>query len=1594
MENANTEKNEKSYSYQHIEQWTKEEVRQWTTEVVKIDQKHAEILFNQDVTGFTLKVMTKADFVEMGIPHGPALQIMYFLKNHDILAQGSDQAVEQEGSEQSLDGEGKDGEIAEKECKKKYGSFNSSILQDSKMGPIEDKKAMKSADKENVSEKPLSSSQHPTGKMCMPYPFDNFSDGTRYTQYNILNVPETGPLNLIDPAHEFKLLTNTEKALEEDIMMKFSNEVFRFAAACMNSRTNGTIHFGVSDNPHGEIEGIKVTKKDVYIDHLNTLIGKYFNKQHISIAKACIRQPRFVEVLLQNGTPSDMFVIEIDVVPKHFICDTKYFCTNTYEYKSKSWKEAVFIRDGASSKNIQNTKEFKTFKHTLTSLAESRKRAEEEYNLKQKKSMNEGLKLASLLTGNRDSLDSSYYDYYILVTNKCHPSQTLHLDFLQEIKWFAVLDFDFESEMNGVFKTYKKNRNAKHYFPDYYENKVDSISEQAEKLKLHQETNWIFCNGGSDFKGNNKLPLDPTSWLRDRAAGVRKMISFLSHKDVKQNGKFLIVFLLLSTVEDSVDPLTETFMSFYQELKGLEYIVCICIGAGTYQRWKDLLHARGISEEALSNNCVSNLTLEMVNGTIIKLNSVTQSSERLLPSVGHSTILLKKKEDSMAALEILCENECKDTGIEKNADKFQNFLKKREEDFYRGGKVSWWNFYFSSENYTSDFIRRDSYEKLEHLILSSSNSANQSPVKIINLYHHPGCGGTTLAMHILWDLRKRFRCAVLKNKPSDFGTQLTTLLTCGANDDTGYLPVLLLVDDFEEQENVYFLQKEIQAAITEKCIRYVTPLVIILNCMRSQNPDESSTINSLNSISLKHMLSEKEQRAFDQKLKYIEKVHPNPDNFYSFMIMKKNFDSQYIKNVVKHTLHNLNTASKPAQLVCYLTLLNSYVKTSTVSISLCEEFLGINSQEIGCSKDKLIEKMGICSNILIYDQVHEYTRYKGLRIIHPLIASHCLTELKLTYDLPKSEITLQLLKEDLFYKTSLKQDKLIRDIQTLLITRQRKEHGDESDTLFSPLIEAIHREEKRGNVEYVLKQASARFEQNGYICQALARYFYIKERNFDSALYWAKAAKQRAQHNSYISDTVGQVFKSKLKYHVECKAKSAVLTAEELKYLLELAENASQAFRESQWQAENADNEQYLQHQKLKRKFQMYNTAGYQGEIETGLYVIDVLWHVPFFSKKDLQCRKNMTKYLSGNSVLNVDNPNTEREMVKVLEHHSSFLCNLRSRLKRAFDFFEDYFVFFKTQTNEKEIVDTKLYEKVQERFTKYIEIFCNFSFELLKSKQVSKWPMSQYIEAYRDTLEASKAGSFSGILEYLYRNHRNADREIEDIVEAYAFLCEENAQATLKDKQNLILANVVLNCIKPKSTKLYPSKVLRSLLLSILQEVEPTSQRVEPFFLASLLLWPQDRKQLNEDSRKMETFVKCLSESFKELYGTLHRSRQPLALFYLAKGSGLNRFVHKGKIDQLFSSLSEQELNSLWQSGNIWKEKAVQDLLLPLDGRAEGKVIYVDYGSNETFRIPVQPVPSCLLKNGPNIERVSFYLGFSIAGLLAYNTQSLSLKQ
>lgn len=964
-----------------------------------------------------------------------------------------------------------------------------------------------------------------------------------------------------------------------------------------------------------------------------------------------------------------------------------------------------------------------------------------------------------------------------------------------------------------MVKAFKGNRVANLHFPSLFIEEKTTVSEKISSLNLYQQPSWIFCNGRLDLESDKYKPLDPVSWQRERASEVRRLISFLTRDDIMPRGKFLVMFLLLSSVEDPRDPLIETFCAFYQDLKGMENILCICVHPKIYQLWKDLLEVRlSRQQNELSSQSISTLNLAEINGTILKLKSLTQSSKRLLPSVGSSTVHLKKEEEEiMTALEILCENECEDTLLEKDNEKLFEFKTSKEEDFYRGGKVSWWNFYFSSENYSSSFVKRDKYVKLEKKIQEWADSSQPVCAKIIHLYHHPGCGGTTLAMHILWELRKKFRCAVLRNKTEDFseiGEQVTNLITYGATNHEEYLPVLLLVDDFEEQDNVYLLQASIQTAVSSKHIRYEKPLVIILNCTRSQNPEKSAKMPD--SVALVQQLSDKEQRAFELKLTEIKEKHKNFEDFYSFMIMKTNFNNEYIENVVRNILKGQNVTTKEAKLFAFLALLNTFVPDTTISLSQCEHFLGISNKKAFWGTEKFEDKMGTYSTILIKSEVIECGSYYGVRIIHHLIATLSLKELKRSYNLSKSKIVMDMLTENLFYDTGIGKSKFFQDVQTLLLTRQRNEHEGETGNWFSPFIEALHKDEGNDAVKAVLCEATRRFNPNAFICQALARHFYLKEKDFENALYWAKQARKIEPDNSYISDTLGQVYKSKIRWWIEDNMKNGIISVKELTELLDLAEHASVAFKLSQQQTEDREYEREERlYQKSKRRYDTYNIAGYQGEIEVGLFTIQILQLIPFFNNKNELCKRDMVNFISGNC----DIPGDINEFKSALKNFIPYLTNLKSSLKKSFDFFDDYFVLLKPRNNIRQYEEAKSRRKVGGYFKTYVEIF-GYLEELQSQNFRSKLSLPLQVESTRRSLEALKADKFSGLLEYLIKSPKDAVSPMEDIVNKYTFLLEQCAMKTQqKEKQNFILASIILSCINPTSKLMKPIKKLKEQL-------------------------------------------------------------------------------------------------------------------------------------------------------------------------------------
>ncbi|XP_034043685.1 sterile alpha motif domain-containing protein 9 [Thalassophryne amazonica] len=1592
-----------------IEDWTKEQVRDWLIIRLKVSPNIAENLCKEHLTGACLNSFDKEDLIELGVPRAPAIQIIrevQKLKSHSQtfhpnlwMPKGYNKVGELCKSRETQDISGNVDESVD------------SVSSDSGIQSLSSANVLLQAARDKIKSvlEPKEPSDmelntdvtcdetflHFRRPICEIRPFDKRNHCSFY-KINDIFPPVASPSNLLEPIHEYQLLRSPEECSESEILCEFTYEIFRFAASCMNSRTNGTLHFGVSEQSgqgHGQVMGHKITSFSKYNEAFESGLIEYFEEPHINTAKMCIRPPTFIQVYCQDGTTSDKWVIEIDVVPTYAETQENLFYTvsrnASTENKLQCKTLGLFVRDGLRSTNILadpdarvSQEKIKQMTDKIKGLASARKSAEER-NEERPSQGHQGQRLKQLITRGRHALENSLK--IIVVTDKCHPSTLEHLDFLKEMTLLAVLDFDPQSDVDGLCSFYRRDRVANLHSPWMYATQ-DSLSAVIDKLNLFKQTSWIFCNGSANEESEKDKPLMLREWLKKRSGDINSLVSFLCNPDFLSSDTLLVVFILHSTVRDISSPVLETFCAIYRTLEGTDNMLCICKDSTVFKCWKDLVESR--CKEDISNKCIYELSFSEISSTIKKLKQPqTLSSQRYLPSTGSSSVLLTKKvEDLMPDLDILCENECENTEIETTAA-FKEFKIKTEEDFYRGGQVSWWNFYLSEMPGCLPFIKRDKYNELYDLI--TPVEGHTSPCVIINLFHFPGCGATALAMHVLWNLRRKFRCAVVKNKQTtntDLAVQVTQLLMTGKHEQSGYTPVLLLVDNWDDVEDLK--QRILNVAGDRK--RGSNLMVIIVNCERTQFPKDSSRNSHFANVFITNELSTKERNLFSEKLQNLKDYHKKPETFYAFMIMTNNFSEEYIANVVNNNIKNLDTTTQQGRLLSFLALLNTYVNDSYISLSLCEELVGICNPL--WKQERLEDKMNPYSMLLITFPVDEHGTYQAVRFLHQMIATNCLKVLTQKHNLSLAEITINLLHCDRLYKSSMGKDFMIQNIQSMLITRQRKEQGDDKDTLFSPLIEAVY-EEGPDKMKKVLEKAILRFDKSATLPQALARYYCLKEKDFDSALKWALEAQSK-HLNSYMADTVGQVYKSYLKQEIE---DSKSLSPEALGNCLRLASLAVEAFQTSQEQAKLDEHpDSFDLHQRKKHK--SYNTSGYVGEMEVMLILLDVIKDLPIFSS-DRHKRDKMLQFLKGHCSVKCfrDIHDTfSNQLVAVLEDHERFLVSFKHRLKEIFVFFENYFTYLRPRSQERELVDERHKRRVSDYFKKYIEMFITSEVEKT-SEKVSKPKLSlnQEIMDNRCYLEMRQADSFAGLLQCL---SDKSEVEMERIVKKWQFIFNNSANRHVSDTVNFILAQIVLHSIKPTSKLLKKYDELLHLLNEALQKEGTQSNSTELYYLSMLLMWPTKDQSLENLSKykNISTNITSAKKSFHRRFSHMFPARRAITHFYLGKSNGLKRIVSKVTLDKILFDLVKQQADCsdqsshpskphhLWQSGAAWNKPEVQNKLLRIKGTSENGDIYVIYGAN--LKLQLRPAYLGDIRSGYSREAVSFYVGFTMEGPVAYD--------
>ncbi|XP_035987653.1 sterile alpha motif domain-containing protein 9 [Fundulus heteroclitus] len=1251
-----------------IEEWTAEEVQHWLLTEVRVSPSCADKFIKEEVSGDYLVSFKKADILDLGIKHGPAVKIMCYLKSRTEASEHRSQyptyveAWTKEQVSQWL-----------VEHVKVYSRYAEQLLD-----------------------------QDVSGDCLVCFRKQDFLDLNVKSGPAVKILAELGKLNNgSEPTLQPSLQTGADRREGDERVQRDNNQLHTLGnkqdvkckTESQGERTSMRKEEGTTEpEPLGAKPKTAVVKPQPESPNATKMIHDFLE----NLGKDSLK--KFLCFLSEHPKPGYKSIPHGKLEGKDRL-DTAKLLTAHYGSQDALLVTVAILKEINQNDLAQRLRR---------SMGQLEQRCLSRDLMK--KEANQGDKLKMLLTCGGNSLDS--YDRFVIVVNKSSPEQIQYLTFLSKLKLFCVLDFDPNSvSSGGLCHSYRESRVANLHFPAQFQGQTEAV---IKGLNLYRQTSWVFCNGRHDLDDNKEL--DYKNWLRKSCKDVEQLVSFICNPDVFLPGRCLIIFLLISPVDTEKNPVFDTYKSFIKHTDEWN-IISICESQSTYLKWRELIKDK--CDFDIEHLSINELTLSEINGTISGLGPVSQSSTRLLPSSGSSAVVLKPKdEDLLTALDVLCLNQCQNI-FDESSSEFDNFRKTEEEEFYRGAKVTWWNFYFCDKDIEKPFIKRDKYNNVKTMIRSQKTHSS-NPFVLLTLFHNPGCGGTTLAKHVMWDLRQEFRCAVLKDNTvpkKEVAHQVLHLMKLESEKPS---PVLLLVDDSKETENPSDLLNCIRQAVEDLSDINLDDAqdckVIILNCVRSHNPvEQHRQHNQTQSQFLTAKLTPQEQKEFEKKLKELKETHDKPENFYSFMFMKNNFDKKYTENLAHNTLENFDFSSKNGKLFAFLALLNTYVAKSEMALSLCEDFFQMKM--IYWKEDSVLDRMRPYSNFLIIDSVDEWGGYKGVRILHRAIASGCLEELERSHHLTVSDIVREILHYDLFFSVRVVKQRLMLSIKQMLIERQLKKDGEEREP-FSPLINKIHSQQGRQMVQEIFVKASARFETSVSIPQALARYLYINVRDFAEALKWAEKAKN-IEGNPYTVDTIGEIHKSNLKSNIEAKKQDISQNPEDLYRNIEIAKNGWKAFQRAQElsdleierEKEAADDD--LEDYPMKS----YNIKGYVSMLDISFLVFDILSRLPFFEKQNPMKKHYLRSFLNGCISINTvyrENSTVNTRYVEIIREHEPFLVGLKPEVKEIFDFLNSYFTYIKGNSE----LDRVNHRTVSDHFRKYVNLFVQHQMKEEKNRR------------------------------------------------------------------------------------------------------------------------------------------------------------------------------------------------------------------------------------------------------------------------------------
>lgn len=1367
--------------------------------------------------------------------------------------------------------------------------------------------------------------------------FDTPTDKLVYQKCHVR--PAIG--NLLVPAHEFRMLPQSGEFTNLDIV----KECIKFIAACMNSRKNGTIHFGIKpmENGCGSICGIQKvakTQRRWFDFDITKAIEKCFHQNQVPYVKRCVRP--FQAVPVENKS----IVLEMDVVPFSGYSDSEPFLVlfpplgkqdeKLFVYRDGNACEIVTVPDVSKPETIQLYK--RIWKERISLEGKSKKLLNCQNDLKSQ--------LTNVLTAGSDYVTDQYTPIICCgkITGCKRESDIRKTIDMTEAFLSSAAVFDFDSSVCLRTEIEKKNKMFRVLTADKNFNKDGSFTA-SDKI-------WMYCNGNMDLHIDE---MDLKDWYRDRFHIVKDAMSLCRQKIPKHRA--IVIFLAFDRTDEK-DPLLYLAEDCIKSEFRDKCVVIADSDETVFELKKRLFEI--IPSDDLVNHFHTGMKWEEIS-LIMKniFRKATQYDYKLPCSDGHFVIMTaeEKRQMNFTDIEILSGEECKREEMFDNDDVVRRQRKKDEqENFYKGRDVSWWNFYYGDQ-----VGKRDLHSKYLKSVQKKLKAKSEKLIETVKIRHQPGAGGSTAGKYLLWNFsqfdqsrgtKEAYRCCVIKQITENTALQIYDFLSFK---DKTPKPVIILTDN-ENEENLRSLRFKLdqQAYKSGEANKLFCLHIDICRVPVSYQKTPDGLV-------FKHELSNEEKSWFESKYNELEDSEIDVTTLISFNVMRKNFDKKYIKELADTILKDV-TDTEINVLKC-LSLINTFDSDNAIPINTFD-CLVTNQGKVSCQLDiwgsrnrgpfGLVTSMfGYKSNdkareiwnadltdefCLLTKKVYDSYCQCGIMIISQALSKAILDYIMRKENLSLHDVIVFLLK---IAKTHAKEinpmsKHFIKIINGLFKTRQLLNKRGEIKTKFSDMVMALRNKHSGVNesdaTDRVVNVMQQCFEitSDAMVGQQLAR-FLLHMKEFERAESVILESLKLQPKSSYLLDTYGQIYRTKMENLIAEKEKEAPIDDKDAAQIISIAFMAIDKFVQGQDCSVSSididggainNNCFYMEVKTLLILLENFHKFACYGNRDN--------FHV-FLNQTDQNVSKSTFNVLAGICPV--------KDLQKDSEKQMHFGETLRFLEEQEYQIKSRCYTIYTVYTESAE----KLMLNLRERY----ENFYGTVEEKSKMKFLYGVGLKSLMQASKDQADKFKARVREAELKLHY-----SDRK-------------DNLKTADKRDLLVLLGSAIIQMSKQGEKDCHSMNVQDYQLLlrysERLLEVESVSKRpyLEAFLYYAMLQWPSAARLGIEKLRieslckpkkyanMLQDWKKAFDGNFKDISVRGYRNNIPKNYFVLGKGDlGLD-IVDSECIRKEWKTLkqtTEQRTKPPVKADNFWKEEFVVDLLQRLTGIMDGSGKTIQY--------------------------------------------------